>query len=199
MGEIEGIASEAIENAPEGRLNSAIAALVAITATFMAVCNIKDGNIVQAMAKVQTKAVDSWSYYQAKSTKQSIAEHGMDTIRLRLETEGGLTDAARERLTEAAKKYEGKVKRYDAEKEAIKKEAEGYEKTYDDLNVHDDQFDMAEACLSIAIALFGVAALTQKKWLFGMAFVLTIFGTILGLAGFLQWDLKVEWLAKLLG
>jgi len=42
---------------------------------------------------------------------------------------------------------------------------------YDRLNVHDDQFDMAEALMSIGIALFGVTALTQKRALLVTALI----------------------------
>jgi hypothetical protein len=65
--------------------------------------------------------------------------------------------------------------------------------------VHDDQFDMAEAMLSVAIALFGVTALTQKKWLLAVDGLFAGFGTLLGFAGFLGWNLHPDWLARLLG
>ena len=65
---------------PGSRLDAYIALLVAITATFMALCNVKDGNIVQGMAQAQSGAIDAWSYYQAKSTKQSLAEATLDQI-----------------------------------------------------------------------------------------------------------------------
>jgi hypothetical protein len=74
-----------------------------------------------------------------------------------------------------------------------------FQKQYDGLNVHDDQFDMADAILSVSIALFGVTALTRKRWLLGVAIVFASFGTILGLAGFVGWNLHPDWLARLLG
>ena len=40
----------------------------------MAIDNVKDGNIGQAMAQAQAKSVDAWSYYQAKGVKQNLAE-----------------------------------------------------------------------------------------------------------------------------
>ncbi|HEY4595532.1 MAG TPA: DUF4337 family protein, partial [Thermoanaerobaculia bacterium] len=76
MSEIEETISEAVENAEKSHdaLNNLIAVLVALLATFMALCNIKDGNIVQAMSQDQAKAVDQWSYYQAKGMKENLAE-----------------------------------------------------------------------------------------------------------------------------
>ncbi|HXH90476.1 MAG TPA: DUF4337 family protein, partial [Thermoanaerobaculia bacterium] len=88
--------------------------------------------------------------------------------------------------------------KYTKEKEDIKKQAEGFQKEYDALNFHDDQFDMNEACISVAIALFGVTALTKKKWLLGLASVFMFFGVLFGLAGFLGWSIHPDFLARIL-
>ena len=84
------------------------------------------------------------------------------------------------------------------EKEDIKKQAEDAQKEYDRLNVHDDQFDMSEAALSIAIALLGVSALTRKKWLVAVAVLFAAFGVLMGTAGFLGWNLHPDAFAKFL-
>ena len=62
------------------------------------------------------------------------------------------------------------ARKNEQEKAQVKAEAEQSARDYDALNVHDDQFDLAEACLSVAVALAGVTALTRKRWLFGLAF-----------------------------
>jgi hypothetical protein len=64
--------AEAIEKGRASRRNAAVAALVAIRATCMALCNVKDGNVVQARAVAQANGVDSWTYHQAKGTKQNL-------------------------------------------------------------------------------------------------------------------------------
>ena len=48
----------------------------------MALCNVKDGNIVQAMAEAQASSVDAWSYYQAKGTKENLATATREQIEL---------------------------------------------------------------------------------------------------------------------
>jgi len=83
MSDIADSAQETIERAEKSKkskLNSAVAVLVAISATFVALCNVKDGNVVQAMAQAQAGAVDQWAYYQSKSTKQHIAETTADQL-----------------------------------------------------------------------------------------------------------------------
>ena len=202
MGEVDEKVTEALEKAekePGDRLNSIVAALVAVLATFMALCNIKDGNIVQAMQQAQARSIDTWSYYQAKSTKQHLAEGMRDQLLLQRAMNGTLSPEARALLERSIAGYEEKVRKYEGEKEEIKKQAEASQKEYDRLNVHDDQFDMAEASLSIAIALLGIAALTKKKWLVLVAVAFAAFGTVLGLAGFLGWSIHPEAIAKFLG
>jgi hypothetical protein len=51
----------------------------------------------------------------------------------------------------------------------------------------------------VAIALFGITALTQKRWLLLFAIVFMAFGLFFGLAGFFQWDIHPESLTSLLG
>lgn len=82
MNEISETIEETVEQAGRNRINSRVALFVAITATFMALCNVKDGNIVQAMSQAQAHSIDAWSYFQAKSTKQSIAETTIELVKL---------------------------------------------------------------------------------------------------------------------
>jgi hypothetical protein len=199
MSEINETIAEAVEKAEASRdtLNSWIAILVAVFATFMALGNIKDGNIVQAMSQDQSKAVDQWSYYQAKGMKQNLAESVLDQLQIR-KAEPGLAPQAAALLDKEIAVYTASVQKYTREKEEIKRAAEGAEKDYDRLNVHDDQFDMSEALLSIAIALLGVSALTRSRWLVGFAVLVAAFGVVLGLAGFLGWDIHPDAFAKFL-
>jgi len=196
MSDISDPINEAVEHAPDSRLNSIIAALVAIAATFMALCNVKDGNIVQGMTQAQANAVDQWSYYQAKGTKQNLAEATLDQLQLQ---RAMLTDPKFAPMLDAKiALYEKQVKKYEKEKIDIKANAEGAQKEYDRLNLHDDQFDMSDACLSVAIALFGVTALTRKRWLLALACMFMFFGVLFGLAGFFAWKLHPDFFAKFL-
>jgi len=189
MSDISDTIQETVEMAGESKLNSKIALFVAITATFMALCNVKDGNVVQAMSQAQAHGLNAWSYFQSKSTKQAIAENALDM--LRTENKPGSEEAIR--------KYEEKIARYDKEKAEIKEQAEGFEKEYEAINVFDDQFDMTEAFLSIAIALFGVTALTQKKALFYFACLLSASGITFGVTAFMHISLHSDFISKILG
>jgi hypothetical protein len=189
MSDIIETIQESVEKAEGSSLNTKIAMFVAITATFMALCNVKGGNITQAMSQVQAHSIDAWSFYQAKSTKQNLAENTLEIIKM-----NGKAGSA-----ELAQKYEEKITRYEKEKGEIKAQAEGYEKEYDALNVYDDQFDLTEALLSIAIAMFGLTALTQKKWLLYFACTVSSIGFVLGITAFMHISLHSDLMAKILG
>jgi glucose/arabinose dehydrogenase len=190
MGELDEKITEAAEHARGGALNSLVAALVALAATAMAIDNVKDGNIGQAMAQAQAKAVDTWSYYQAKSTKENLAEATLDQLQtlraLNMPPDNAVA------VDKRIETYQASVARYEKEKAAIKTEAEGYEQEYTALNQRDDQFDLSDAAFSLAIALLGVSVLTQRKWLVGMAGVFLAVGFVFGAAGFFNWPLHPD-------
>jgi hypothetical protein len=109
------------------------------------------------------------------------------------------TQAAKTDIENKINKYKAKIEKYEKEKNEIKAEAEAQEKAYDDMNIYDDQFDMTEAILSIAIAMFGLSALTQKKQLFYFALTLSCLGLLLGLSAFLKISLHSDIISNILG
>ena len=196
---LDKIQDDVQQHAEESRFNGYIALFVAVVATFMALCSVKDGNVVQAMQQSQAKAVDQWAFYQSKSTKQHIAENSADMLKVQLVMNPALRSEVRAKVEAKIAAQEGAAKKYEKEKEKIRGEAEQAAKDYDAMNVHDDQFDLAEACLSVAVALAGVTALTKKRWLFGVACTFASIGFIYGLAGFFHWNLHSDLMAKVLG
>ena len=200
MSDLVETVGETLENASHDRLHSMIAMLVAVAATFMALCNVKDGNVVQAMAQDQARQVDAWSYYQAKSTKMNLAESMLDqmTVQRALAIGPGAAEA-RVLLDEKIATYKAAVARYGKEKDEIKVTAESYQADFDRLNIRDDQLDMAEALLSIALALFGITALTKKRLMLAFAAGFAGLGVFLGVAAFAGLRVHPEFLARLLG
>lgn len=199
MSDVADTVQEAVERARESRFNGVVAALVAVTATCMALGNVKDGNIVQAMQQAQASGLDAWSYFQAKSTRQHLTESVADQLTIQRDTWPGLMPEGRDKIDHEISELHTKAARYEADKIELQRKAEGFQKEYDRLNLHDDQFDMSDAALSIAIALFGISALTQRRWLLIMASCLALFGVVFEIAGFAGWSLHPDFLAKLLG
>ncbi len=177
------------------QINTYVAISVALLATFMGVCKVKDDNIVQAMQQAQASKIDDWSLYQARNLRAEIARSTVTQLKLQEISQLPKMHNAYEKQISA---YQDLAKREDLKKIEQKKMAEDDQKTYDQLNIHDDQFDLSDAALSIAISLLAITSLSQKKWLFGVAIIPITFGVLMGLAGLLNWGIHPDALTKLL-
>ena len=177
------------------RLNDLVAVTVVVLSVFMAVSNIKGGNIGQAMQKAKVDSVDAWAEYQASRLKLHVDENGLGQLRL-LETAGNFDRAL---AAKQAAEFEADIKKYEGRSKETRAKAERLEKEYEELNFRDDQFDLSDAFLSIGVALAAVAALAETFWLLGVAWGAGGVGLLFGLAGFAGMNLRPEWLAQLLG
>ncbi len=178
------------------RLNSLVAITVAILATFMGICKVKADNVAQAMQVAQSKSVSNWAWYQAKKIRIQFAETMLDQFEIQ---RAGAVPAVQSLIDTKIDKTKLYIARQNTETDGIKAKAEGNDKEYERLNVHDDQFDLSDALLAISIALFALTSLTQKTWLYALALIPTLFGVIFGCAGLFNTGLKVEVLSRLLG
>jgi len=177
------------------RLNNLVAVTVVILTVFMAISKVKDDNINQAMQKAKSESVDAWAEYQAARLKLHVDENGLSTLRL-LESTGTIDKSL---AAQQAAEYESDIKKYQARSTETMAKAKALEAEYDRLNFRDDQFDMSDAFLSIAIALSAVAALVDAFWLLHLAWASGAFGILMGIAGFAGYSLRPEWIAQLLG
>ncbi|MBV9840256.1 MAG: DUF4337 domain-containing protein [Sphingomonadaceae bacterium] len=166
--------SEGIE-APEGgnrRLNRMVAVTVVILSVAMAVGKIKDDNIVQAMQADQASKIDLWSEYQStriKAHDQRIAA----TLLGQSPTGAGAAAAAQK---ESA--------RYDGESAGLKRQAQDAQHDYDVQGRRDDQFDLSDGFMSIALAVVAISALIEQFWLLAVGWVSGGFGLLFLVAGF---------------
>ena len=146
-----------------------IAMFTAVIATVGAIFSYM-GGFTQANAGLfkndaalfKTKASNQWNYFQAKSTKQSLAEISRD-----------LAPADKQAF------YQAKIDRYEKEKKEIETEAnkldaesvEWDKRSAEQMHLH-HRWAQATTALQVSIALAAIALLTRKKWLewgmFGM-------------------------------
>ena len=161
-----------------GGMIAQIAVITAIIATIGAIFSYM-GGATQANAGLyknnaaikKTEASNQWNFFQAKSTKQSLAEVSRD-----------LTVAEGEKT-----KYQAKIDRYEKEKNEIKlaaekleAEATTWDKTSDEQMHQHHRWAQATTVLQVSIALAAIALLTRKRWLeYGM-FALAGVGLIIG-------------------
>lgn len=135
-------------------------------------------------AEARTQAGNQWAYFQAKSTKKSLAENV-------------LTLASDESVKAA---HRAKIERYDAEMAVIKAKAEGFDKQADTLNAQaatlagkvdahigqaealkgpEDQIKLGMPLMQIGIALASITALTRVRWMLWIAMLFAAVGIAL--------------------
>jgi len=68
----------------------------------------------------------------------------------------------------------------------------------DALNFRDDQFDLSEAGVAIAISVLAIASLTQMWWLYLASLIPAGFGFVMGCAGLAGWPLHPTALVRFL-
>src|ERR1043166_9721345 len=142
-------------------LNNWIAITIALLASCMGICKIKDDNIVQDMQRAQADKIDHWGWYQALHIREDVAANELNRLR-------GLPASVPQDRVQGG---EVKLEKIIGEKDDMKKKAEEDQKNYDALNYRDDQFDLSDAMLAIAISMLAVASLVQKRWLYLLALI----------------------------
>lgn len=176
------------------KLNSTVAITVAIAATFMAIASIKAANLDARRGGHSSQAYNTWNYFQAKNTRQSLAESTVEQLRA-LQSVVSDPDTAN-KLTAAIAQNSEDVLRYAKEKEELRLKAEGLQAEGARLGIFHDQFDLSKAALAVSIAICGLTALTQKKWLLNLAAFFIAFGLFWGILGFFQVGLRTGFLTS---
>jgi len=171
-------------------LNAMVAVTIALLATFMGVCKVKDDNIVQAMQQAQANSVDYWSTEHAKGIEEKV----YSTAALQIELTGNTNPKA----VDAIKKFQAGAAKEKKDKDDWQKKAEQASKDYDNLNYRDDQFDLSDTLMAIAISMLAVTALTGKRWLYWIALVPTCLGVLMGVAGLFSLKIHPDAITNLL-
>ncbi len=190
---VHGPHDHAVEHAAHGSddFSSNIAVTTAILATVGAIFGYMGGKTQNDAAMFKndaaiekTAASNKWNYFQAKSSKQNLAELARDLAT----------------VPELKVRYEGEITRYKKEKEDIKKEAEALEAKSADFEKKSDhamhthhQWALATTAEQVAISLAAITLLTRKRPLLHATYAVAAIGLLLG--GFAWFD--IDPLAKL--
>jgi hypothetical protein len=188
-------ANSAREESTAISLNMLVAVTVAVLATFMGVCKVKDDNIVQGMQQAQANKIDHWSFYQARNIREEVAHATLVQLKL---SAASAPAAQQPKYQDAIVTYEKLVEEQGKKKEELKQQAAQDQQDYDAANFRDDQFDLSDALLAIAISLLAVTSLTRQRWLYAVALIPTAFGILMGLSGLLGWGIHPAALTRLL-
>jgi hypothetical protein len=179
----------------ESELGAMVAVTVVVLSVFMAITKLKDENIIQGMQHTQIAAVDSWNEYQAERIKLHVDENDAAALKLR----AGFAGADAAALGAEAKRLSDRLGHYTKASDALAKDAKADEARYEALESRHDQFDIADAFCSIALALSAVAALADRRVLLFIGWGAGAAGIFMGIAGLAAWNIHPEWLASLFG
>jgi hypothetical protein len=187
-------AGDAAKDNPS-RLNTLVAITVALLATFTGLCKVKDDNVVQAMQQAQADKIDHWAWYQAIHIREEMLADRLALLRVQRNS----ADPARQADydTEIAA-TEGRLRHETEHKDEVSAQAKGDQEKYDSFNYRDDQFDLSDAMMALAIALLAITALVQQPWLYALALIPSFIGVLMGLSGLLGWQIHSDFLAALL-
>jgi hypothetical protein len=182
--ELEHATQHAAHGEIAGGMINQIAMFTAVIATVGAIFAYM-GGATQANAGLyknnaaikKTEASNQWNYFQAKSTKQSLAEVSRDLAPVAADKE----------------KYQGKIDRYEKEKkeiqakaESIENEAKEWDKKSDEQMHQHHRWAQATTALQVSIALAAIALLTKKKWLEWGMFGVGAIGAAIGVLAILH-------------
>ena len=185
--------SEPPADTSAARLNTWVAITVALLATFAGICKVKDDNLVQAMQQAQADKLDHWAFYQARNIREEIAKATLAELRI-----AAPAAPIRAQAESTVIRYRALVADQEAKKDSVRLQAQHDQANYDALNYRDDQFDLSDALIALAIALLALTALTHKRWLFWIAVIPSALGVLMGLAGLLGWRIHPDAITRLL-
>lgn len=176
------------------RFNNVAALIIATMAAVLAVGGLGGGNATDDMVISNIRASDTWAFYQAKNVRQTMYELEL------AELEGRLPQAGADRAVIEARIAAARatIARYDDEpdpkapgdplrgegKKQLRAQAQAFEATRDAAMAQDDNFDLAEVALQLALVLGSVAILATNRTLLIAASALGAVGAALTLNGF---------------
>src|SRR6266508_2240113 len=112
---------DASRDRERARLNSRVAITVALLATFLGVCKVKDDNIVQAMQQAQAAKLDHWNFYQAQNIREEVAKATLTQLTV---AEPGAPAVQRAGYHDAIAAYQRLVTDQSEKKEVLRRQAE---------------------------------------------------------------------------
>jgi hypothetical protein len=176
------------------RFNSVAALIIATMAAVLAIGGLGGGNATDDMVLNTIRASDTWAFYQAKNVRQTMYEIELAELEGQLPQAGANRAALEARIAEA----KATIARYDDEPDAtapndplrgegkkqLKAQARTFEAARDAASSRDDNFDLAEMLLQLALVLGSVAILASNRTVLVAASALGAVGAVLTLNGF---------------
>jgi hypothetical protein len=197
IGEVSEEQSEKTERDAATRFRNRAALMIAVLAAILALCGLGGGNATDDMIFNNIKASDTWAFFQAKNMRQTAYEIAIVELEGNL-AESGLTPEHRARIERQLTEHRATIARYESEpdpaapndplrgegKRQLRAQAQAYEAARDVASEQDNNFDLAETLLQLALVLGSVAILALNRPILLLSGLFGLLGTLLTVNGF---------------
>ncbi len=164
----------------EAQIKDKAGLVIVIMALFMAITTYFSNSYSGAVLKNMLKATDTYSFYQSKSIKQTIAEGQLEDAKL-------TKDKARiEKLEAKIARYESDPEKGEGKKELLAK-AQAYEAVRDDAARHSPWLTFASMAFQLAIVLLSASILAVNNKMYKISEVVAVIGVLLLGQGIWLW------------
>jgi hypothetical protein len=191
------IHEERAENEAADKFRNRAALMIAFLAAVLAIGGLGGGNATDDLIGNNIRASDTWAFYQAKNVRQTVYAIAAADIEAQLAA-GGLSPEARAGAEKRLADYKATIARYDSEPDAeapndplkgegkkeLRAQAQAFEQARERAAAQDDNFDMAEVFLQLALVLGSVAILAVNRWVLILSAALGVVGTLFTINGF---------------
>ncbi len=166
------------------------AIVIGVIAALLAITTVGGSNAMKTMLNANIHASDTYSFYQAKSIRQTANQLAADQLETVLATHADLTAEARADIQKRIDRYKRRVERFETEpstgegKQELLAKAKGYEAQRDRAILQDPNFEFAEGLFQIAIVLGSVSIVAASRLLLAACVGLAGFASLLALNGF---------------
>jgi hypothetical protein len=181
---------DALDPASDASPNRLAAIYIAVLAVLIAITAVGGDNATKDMIRSSIEAADTYSFYQAKSIRQTTIRAMADDFEVRL-ADPATSDAVRQQLQAKLATYRATADRYESEpstgegkKELLAKARELGTQREVSLK-RDPYFDIGGALLQIAIVLASASLIVAGPILLWTSVILGGLGTLLSVNGFL--------------
>ena len=164
---------------------------VGVTAMLLAIATLGGAEATKDMLNSNIHASDTYAFYQSKYIRQVHYQTAAELLELLAVGAPGLSPDRLAKIDQLVKDYRDTAARYESEpakgegKKELMAKAQQWEHKRDHAALQLPNFEYAEAAFQIAIVLGSVAIVAASTWLLGLSGVISVFGVLLTLNGFL--------------
>jgi hypothetical protein len=185
------------EHEAADRFRNRAALLIAFLAAVLAIGGLGGGNATDDLLVNNIRASDAWAFYQAKNIRQTVYKIAAEEVEAGL---GGMPADRQQAAQKRLQEYRATIARYDDEPDAsapgdplkgegkkqLMARAQSFEAARDKAAEQDNNFDLAEVALQLALVLGSVAILAVNRMILILSAALGVIGSLLTANGFLS-------------